>query len=189
MLAAGSWRCPQVLRTLGACWCQILPLAAGSSAKPFSGWVAIFLFFYFFFSRVGCGLQLNFGGKFQRGRQAVSKSEGTGKIKHLSLFCFKILPLKQELEIWQVGKGERLRFVLCPWNILKFDQVRALYLGKNALSASWPLERPPPGGAGSPLPTPVAVTPGDTSHGMAARSAPGQAPSPHSSRAAAAGRF
>lgn len=32
-----------------------------------------------FFFRVGCGLQLNFGGKFQRGRQAVSKSEGTGK--------------------------------------------------------------------------------------------------------------
>lgn len=52
-------------------------------------------------------------------------------MRHLSLFCFKIL---QELEIWQVGKGERLRFVLCPWNILKFDQVRTLYLGKNALS-------------------------------------------------------
>lgn len=59
--------------------------------------------------------------------------------------------MKQELEIWQVGKGERLRFVSCPWNILKFDQVRTLYLGKNALSTRWPWKWALLGGAGPPL--------------------------------------
>lgn len=64
-----SW-CLLVSDPAFGCWqlCQTILRLGGN-----------FLFFFNFFSRVGCGLQLNFGGKFQRGRQAVSKSEGTGK--------------------------------------------------------------------------------------------------------------
>lgn len=33
-------------------------------------------------------------------------------------------------------REERLSFILCSWNMLKFDHTRTLYLGKNVVSMS-----------------------------------------------------